>query len=296
MPSGGGKSGMKLKADFVRDWHDFLKDILVNHWGLDISGINEDDLPIAYFNAEQRRIDQRKRRVEISDVFHCPSDFQKGWEKIQREISKGDDITPHLSKYIDYVEKTDAMLNDWGVFHFHLGTELVGDFIKRDDPLLFALVTEECLYAINIYSHGQWTNSDIVEVIHRNWPDIIKQYVINGVQLANNVTDAERKTLRNKNVNVFVQVSDGTIYAPIGGGMVSSGQNIQSVIRKDKQHAFLRHLQGSLENQLGNIRPDLEKQGYKGEPELRAILQITETEYKAIFPEYSFATILHKKP
>jgi hypothetical protein len=286
---------MKLKSNFIKYWHDLLKDILVNHWGFDISGVDENDLPIVYFNAEQRRIDPRRRKIEISDIFRCPAELQKGWDKIQREISNGYDITPHLSKFVNCIDRKDPMLNDWGVYHFHLGDELNGDFIKRTGPLLFALVTNECLYAINVYSHGQWTNNDIVEVIHRNWPNVIKQYIVNGIALANDITDAERKILRHSNANAFVQVSDGTIYAPIGGGTVSSGYNLQSIIRMDKQHAFLKHLQSSLESQLSSIRPELEKQGYNGEPELIAKLEITETEYRAVFPEYSLRVILHKK-
>lgn len=286
---------MKLKSDFIKDWHDFLKDILVNHWGLEISGVEEKDLPIIYFNAEIRRIDQRRRIIKTSDVFNCPAELQNGLDKIRSDISHGNDITPHLSSLVDKLSSKDLMLNEWGVYHFHLGTELKGDFIKRTGPLLFALVTTECLYAINVYDHGEWENSDIIEIIHRNWPEVISQYIINGVQLANDVSDSDRKVLRQKNINSFVQVSDGTIYAPMGGGMVSSGHNIQSVIRTDKQHKFLKHLQSSLEGQLINIRPELEKQGYSGEPELVAKLEITETEYKAVFPEYSFAAILHKR-
>lgn len=285
---------MKLKANFIKDWHDFLKHILVNHWGFDISNIDEKDLPLTYLNAETRRIDQRKRKIEISNVFHCPPELASGWSKIQAEITNGSDITPHLSKLVDRIDSKDSMLNDWGIYHFHLGTELDGEFIKRTGPLLFAFVTNDCLYGINIYQHGEWTNSDIIEIIHRNWPSIIKHHVINDAQLAYSVTDQERKALRGKNANSFVQVSDGTLYAPIGGGMVSSGHNLQSVIKVDKQHKFLEGLQSSLESQLINIRPDLEKQGYNGEHELIAKLEITETEYRAVFPEYSFVAILHK--
>ncbi|THJ36184.1 hypothetical protein E8K88_02660 [Lampropedia aestuarii] len=286
---------MKLKANFIKDWHEYLKEILTNHWGFDVSQINDKDLPLAYFNAESRRIDQRKRNIEISDVFQCPPEVASGWSKIQAKIKNGCDITPHLSKLVDRIDSTDLMLNDWGIYHFHLGAELDGEFIKRTGPLLFAFVTDNCFYVINIYQHGEWTNSDIVEIIHRNWPSIIKHYIINHAKLAYYATDKERKILRSKHANSFVEVTDGTVYAPIGGGMVSSGHNVKSVIRIDKQHKFLKHLQNSLESELIKIRPDLEKQGYNGEPELIANLEITETEYRAVFPEYAFVAVLHKK-
>ena len=286
---------MKLKAYFVKDWHDSLKDILVNHWGIDISKVDEKDLPIVYFNAQQRRIDQRPRKIEMSDDFQCPVELQEGWNKIQRQIYNGDDITPHLSKFVKDSDKKDEMLNDFGVHHFHLGTELKGDFIKRTKPLLFALVTNECLHAIKIYEHGQWTNSEIVEVIHRNWPDVIKKHIINGDHHKSNITDSERMILRGNNCNAFLTVSDGTTYAPIGGGVMGSGHNIQSIIEMDKQHVFLETLQNSLESQLVNIRPDLKKQGYNDEDELIAKLVITKTEYRAYFPKYLLEVILHIK-
>jgi len=187
------------------------------------------------------------------------------------------------------------MLNDWGVHHFHLGENMKGDFIERTGPLLFALLVEDKFYAIGIFSHGAWADQDIVEIIHRNWSDVVEKYKIKGVASATQLTEQERLTLRKKNANSLVTVQDGTVYAPLGGGMVCSGFNVQAVMTKDRQKVMLRNLEEQLDSQLENLRELFEKHGYKGEPELEASLEITETQYIAIFPKYGISAILMSK-
>lgn len=187
------------------------------------------------------------------------------------------------------------MLNDWGIHHFHLGENMKGDFIERTGPLLFALLVENKFYAIGIFNHGSWADQDIVEIIHRNWSSVVEQYRIKGIISSTPLTEEERLTLRKKNANSFVTVQDGTVYAPIGGGMVSSGFNLQAVMTTDRQKMFLRNLEKHLESQLENFREVFEKRGYSGEPELEAILDITEDKYTAVFPKYGVSATLWSK-
>ena len=92
---------MKLNANFITDWRNIQKEILFNNFGLDVKKIKEEDISLVYFNAILRRVEQHKRKIEISDVFSCPLDNLKGWEKIQQEISNGDDLTIRLSRRIN---------------------------------------------------------------------------------------------------------------------------------------------------------------------------------------------------
>ena len=149
-------------------------------------------------------------------------------------------MTYRLSNKIKRINTHDKMLFAFGVHRIHLGR---GEKV-HDDPLLFAFVTRECLYAINIYQHRQWTQKGIVEIIYRNWPDIIEQYKIKGaIGLSHDVTDEERNVLRKKNVNAAIQLSNGTIYLSLGGGVASSGNGIESAIRIDVQHKWLKYVQ-----------------------------------------------------
>lgn len=279
---------MKLKANFIGDWIEMLKDMLSNHWGYDISGISDEDIPLTYFNVEHRRIEPVKREVKLSDIFVCPLDLKNGWETLKGNIEDGQDITPYLSKKIDDPLFKDSMLLDWGVHHFHLVEN------PRNDNILFALVTKDCFYAINVYTHNDWAKDDIVETIHRNWPEAIERYRIDAIDTTNNVTGKERSILRNGDINTFVKVSDGTIYAPIGGGFTLSGSSAQATMRMIEQKSFLKKLQSHLDShfQLSDSQAELKKQGYNGEPEIEAKLIITEDRYIALFPAYKLAVRL----
>ena len=272
---------MKLKANFVGDWIEMLKEILSDQGGYDISGVDDKEIPFLYFNAAQRRIEQRKRTVELSDVFQCPQELVAGWQNLKAKVESGRDITPNLSKKVANLYEKDPLLNDWGVHHFHLVENP-----NRNNKILFALVTKDRFYAINVHTHEDWAKDVVVETIHRNWPEVIAPFKIKVADLAQNISERNRKVLRKKNINACVKVSDGTIYLPIGGGVSGAGFNSSFVIQIDRQKAFLENLQKGLYSQLNNIREDLIKRGYKGEPEVEAKLIITENEYKAFFPVY----------
>ncbi|MDN3559255.1 hypothetical protein [Vreelandella neptunia] len=283
---------MQLSSDFFGDWLNILKDILQNHWGYDISGVSEEELPYVYFNAEKRRPDQRIRSVEISDAFACPVDFQAGWERLKIIIETGGDITPNLSKLVDRLNNKDSLLNDWGIHHFHLGETLNGSFIKRTGSLLFALVTKDKFYAINIFDHSAWADQDIVEIVHRNWPDVVSQYQIKNVMSTTEFSESDKLTLRAKNTNSFFTVSDGTVYAPIGGGVVSSGYNVQAIMSTDQQRSLLKSLEDNLQSRLVSLKDTLYQHGYSGEEYIKATLEITDSKYFAFFPDYNVAVIL----
>ncbi|MNF57745.1 hypothetical protein D3C85_628370 [compost metagenome] len=283
---------MKLKADFLSDWILLLKDILKNHWGYDISSVSDDDVPFVYFNAEKRRPEPVVRELVLADNFSCPQGLESGWGRLKWLIESGQDLTPNLSKLVNKPNNKDSMLNDWGVHHFHLGEDMEDDFIERTGPLLFALLVEDNFYAIGIFCHGSWADQDVVEIIHRNWSSVVERYKIKGVTAVTQLTEQERLTLRKRNSNSFVTVQDGTVYAPIGGGMVSSGFNVQAVMAKDRQRVMLKNLEEHLNHQLENLRELFETHGYQGEPELEASLEITATQYIAFFPKYGISVIL----
>lgn len=283
---------MQLKSDFFSDWLNILKDILQNHWGYDVSNVSTEELPYIYFNAEKRRPDQRPRKIELSDAFSCPANLQAGWDRLKSVVQSGGNLTSNLSKLVNRINNKDSMLNDWGVHHFHLGENLNDQFVERTGPLLFAIVTKDSFYAINIFNHGAWADEDIIEIIHKKWPEVISQYQIKDVISATEITESERLTLRAKNANSFVTVSDGTVYAPIGGGVVGAGYNIQAIMGTDYQRATLKALEDHLQSQLVNLKSTLSQYGYSGESEIEASLEITGNEYVAIFPKYNVAVTL----
>lgn len=277
-------ASMKLIMDFKADWHDTLKEIMSKEWGMDTTGLTT-DVPVHYFNAAQRRISAKPRTLLVSDTFQCPAEHQAGWDLIQRKVKEGRDLTPHLSKRITKTEETDPMLNDWDIYHLHLGTKLQNGFASRTGPLLFARVTDEHFYAVNVFNHSAWTESKVVETVHRNWPESVALWVMHGVR-GERLNDVERAALRKKRSNTFFLTEDGTTYGPIGGGTVASGHNVFSVIQMDIEHDRLECLERRLVAVTDELVCELKKAGYKDAAEVTAKLVLTEGFYAAFFPEY----------
>lgn len=275
---------MKLIMDFKADWHDTLKEIMSKEWGMDTTGLTT-DVPVHYFNAAQRRISARPRTLLVSDTFRCPVEHQAGWDLIQQKVKNGQDLIPHLSKLIEKTTKTDLMLSDWGVYHLHLGTQIENGFVKRAGPLLFARISGEYFYAIGVYDHTSWTNGEIVETVHRNWPESVAHWVIQGVK-GETLTDEERAAVRKVHMNAFFLTNDETTYGPLGGGIVASGHSVFSVTQMDIEHDRLECLERRLVEITDEVMSELKKAGYTDAAEVTAKLVLTEEFYAALFPEY----------
>ena len=69
--------------------------------------------------------------------------------------------------------------------------------------------TLTCELVQNIGQTRAWTDKQLVEVLHRNWPDALKP--INGIH-GENIDAAVHKKLRNANINVAIRTNDGTTY------------------------------------------------------------------------------------
>ena len=158
-------------------------------------------------------------------------------------VARGDDVTGHLSTLMLEAGYHDALLNDWGVHHFHLGTAphpTKPTFAARTGPLLFARVTDTDFHALGVFPHSAFGDSEVVEILHREWPDTVRRYRINAIDIDPVPTNAEIKMLRKAGVTFFMKTSDGTIYAPPGGGYMTSGHSTQAVRHCDMIMGRLR--------------------------------------------------------
>lgn len=281
---------MKFKHDFINDWCAILKDVLIDHYNFSntiVNKISNDELPFKLFYFEERMVKQKSRRLYTSSEFNCPVDMVNGWEFLKKKINDGSDLTPHLSKGIKDLDYKDKMLNEWGIYHFHLGTTMEGNFIKRTGPLLYAFITDQAIYAINIYRHNQWAEDTILQTIHDNWPDLISNYkVSDSIKTATTVTPSQRISLRKVNGNAFFTATDGTIYVPTGGGSVASGYNLLTTTKVIKTKSFINEIGKMLDSPSENLKEKLISAGYSENEEVDATLLISETEYSVYFPKH----------
>ena len=96
------------------------------------------ELPRVYFDVCKRLLTPEPRTVHKASNFSCPSQFRSAVAAIERIIENGENILPHLSKRILNLTYNDALLNDWGIQHLHLGSTIEFDgFVARTGPLLY---------------------------------------------------------------------------------------------------------------------------------------------------------------
>lgn len=278
---------MKLQINFFHDWIIILEELLIEEWDCDLSDISFYQIPYAFYNIENKRINNRSRAVHLSKEFICTPQDKKAWNKLKEAIKIGGNLIPYLSKGISKPNYNDSMLNDWGIYHFHLGSEVTDQgFIKRTGQLLYAYVTKDDFYAINIYDHKSWCKEEIINIIHKNWPDLLEKYKINNHTTFRNVTEKQKGVLRSKNCNSLIKVIDGTVYLPIGGGTVSSGNNIKHIIKTDKQKKYLESLENDIKNNIGKFEDVLIERGYKYDETINIELRVENKVFYAFLPDY----------
>lgn len=129
------------------------------------------------------------------------------------------------------------MLNDWGVHHLHISTQIDPDgFVNRskqkpaDEPLLFAVFRKQTAYLIDIMKHGDWARDHVLEVLATEWPDEGVIYEVKGIlDGPKSYTDEERANLRAAGLSApFVKIN-GRFLAP-AGGISAAGTSIKVLI------------------------------------------------------------------
>ncbi|ADC49267.1 hypothetical protein BpOF4_06025 [Alkalihalophilus pseudofirmus OF4] len=204
-----------VKIDFYNDWIQHLKRSLIS------LGYEPPESPkeisFQYFNFLRRIVPPIPRKVLLSREFTFRNDMREGLELIIEKVEKGIDLGPHLSSNIFDVEYNDDLLNDWGIYHLHLGTKIrkKDGLIERTGPLLFVRFDNQFAYFINIMNHGSWTNQDMVRIIHKNWPSSIKSFRLKEISGVHpRLTNKDIYKLRRGGANSVIEIEDGVVYAP----------------------------------------------------------------------------------
>jgi hypothetical protein len=253
--------------DFYNDWIEELRQSLVNQGHQVVQSASGLDICKQYFGLLHRRVAPQPRKVVVSQELKCPKEFEQRFDNFKTKVVQGDNLNPHLSREI---KKPDKLLNEWGIHHFHLNTIVEADgFVKRSGPILFALVTSDTFYCLTVMEHGSkypevWSDQQIIEIIHSNWPILIEQYN-SGLLTMDKVTRTERNQFRKSNVNTFVEVGDGTIYSLPGGGSMLDGSSMKIFMTHQQNAYLLSQKEQQIRDNIVDIASNIQAStGYKG--------------------------------
>jgi len=170
-----------------------------------------------------------------------PEEIKLGLQEFIEKAESGQILQPHLSTHSDNPDYQDLMFYDWGIFHFHLGTNphpRRQGFVERTDDLLFAIADSHTarMYLIDIHPHrGGFTNQDLLRILEENWPEIIEPYALKGVDgLTDHASDSDIDSFRKASINTVLQTPGGRFLIAMGGGITSAGTSLKIGIEADR--------------------------------------------------------------
>lgn len=258
-----------ISMDLCKDYSRMVQ-LWMKRFGV-VSDKKGRDLWYEYFNLRKKTITPRKRKVHFSKEFSCPSEHQQGLDMLLEKFKKGESVLPHLSKAALKPSIFDGLLYDWGIHHFHLGTSLdtKSEYVQRTGPILFARVDDFNVYCINVYSHGKkntppWSKSEMIRILHRNWPETISQYRLPEllsirINDACPPTDDDYNAARNAHIYTFVEAEENAVYAPLGGGQASSGHSAEIAFYCDRIWNTLKKTELYIKEHIGSIVAEIEQ-------------------------------------
>jgi hypothetical protein len=201
------------------------------------------------------------RRVVQAHEFVVPPAHVAGYQTLVRAIESGTPLRPWLSTLVRKLNGRDELLDDWGIHHFHLGIathEKRAAFVARTDEVAFAVVRPDAVYFLTATSHDPetaplvWTQTELVDIVHRNWPTLIETPKLSAT--GRELTAAGHARARECRTNAGVTVSDGTVYYPPGGGIMSNGDGATDYMYQMQLLRQLDDLEAAVQQREAQIR------------------------------------------
>lgn len=94
--------------------------------------------------------------------------------------------------------------------------------------MAFGIVKSDSIYFNSIEVHGSWSDKSLIEIVDRDWPELISSHRLNG-GIEPNLTNEEYDLLRKAHVNTGIQLSNGHSYIILGGGYTTAGTSMEAM-------------------------------------------------------------------
>ncbi len=175
-----------------------------------------------------------------------------------------------MSRSIEDASYEDSLFNDWRIQHFHFNERPV-----RSGDLLYVIVTLDEIYIVGIYPHGHWSRRELLERVHRNWPELIAHSRITDVVRTESgpLSDSDIETLRSAGISALLELSDGLVYFSPGGGITTAGTSIETSRLINVTVARLRQLEAWLRANSEQVLQEIRNAGRTpGDPAIFRLL------------------------
>jgi len=252
----------QIEVDFESDWVAYLRKTGFPACGLKYkNGLSSQENTIRFLNAYNRRIPPIKpRSVHESRELTVPPRYQQDYKALVALIGTSGDLKPYLSRHIvkrKRSDRNDGLLNSWGIQHLHFR-------IEGTEQLLFCVITDSDVLLIQTLPHTpeQWVNTQLLQILHDNWPDSIARARHTGLKPERFAT-SKRLSLRRYNANFAITLADGAVYLPLGGGTMASGDSIEDRVNCDKIFHELKFWRDTVALNVSAIRSALKMSDFK---------------------------------
>lgn len=231
------KNSWSIAMDFIEDLEKMVRSLLKNKGYSDEDLSNyADNLLLVYFKNEQLTIIPKPRQVMYSKQFKCPEGYEQALKEFVRQVTTGEDLSKFMSTKSRWIKRkfNDDLLNDWGIYHFHLTKRFHDDgTAKRSKYQLFACCDDNTMYFIKIYPHDMknvYSQKELLFIVKDNWSHLL--YSLDDGKLLEEISDETRASLRSNHCMTLTEIDD-KLYFPRGGGYASDGSSINAVRKRN---------------------------------------------------------------
>lgn len=164
---------IKITSNFLEDLKYFQKKEL-KKFNCKIE--KNKDIGIQYFNTLHKLIPVNTYKVFFPKDFIIPPIYKKVIFEIKHKLENNLSVISYLSTSLLKSNFKDQMLNNFGIYHLHLGHGLKNGFRERTGNLLFIYIQKSNVYFLGIFPHYKWLLEDKLEIIVENWPNLLNMY------------------------------------------------------------------------------------------------------------------------
>ncbi len=250
-----------LKIDLLGDFYKWMYQQLINKG---YKNVTEEEAPYQFFNMRKRELITKPRKVIYSKEFTYPSEYKLALQEFEEKAKAGMDLTPYMSEKIVDCNYNDLLLNDWGIYHFHLSRRYKDNgFVQRNEYQIFAYVDADTIYMLQVYRHDDpvlYSKQEMIKILRDNWPALTESHHLRGVsKLGWKANDEEYGKLRDCYVQTLVELGENEVYGVLGGGYASNGYSSEAFQALAYWERKFTHYQERIIENAGNIGEAINK-------------------------------------